>query len=97
MINKKPEKCQRCGETEFIESETSYKCKSCGKNHGKNAFKTWTVFESNGGDKFNEEGRIRKKKADIISSTRKDLKHVKDFARNPTLLRGGWIAVVIYF
>jgi len=38
MINQEPDKCQKCGEKYFIKFETGYKCKNCGKNHGKSIY-----------------------------------------------------------
>ena len=71
MISKKPNKCQKCGKEEFVEYQTAYKCKNCGKNHGKSIAKIYTGWLED-----NEE-QLNRNKASIISSIRPGLKEVK--------------------
>ncbi|MEK6893118.1 MAG: hypothetical protein AABX07_02850 [Nanoarchaeota archaeon] len=71
MINQKPKKCQKCGEKEFIEFETRYKCKNCGKNHGKSIAKIYTGWLEE------DEEWLNKNKSNIISSIRHGFKIVK--------------------
>ena len=75
MISKIPEKCQACGKTEFIEFKTGYKCKNCGKNHGKSIAKIYTGWLEG-----NEEW-LNKKRAKIVSSIRPGFKNVKTIDR----------------
>lgn len=71
MISKKPNKCQKCREGEFTEFETGYKCRNCGKNHGKSVAKIYTGWLDD-----NEE-ELNKNKASVVSSIRPNFKFVK--------------------
>ena len=76
MIKQIVHVCQICRGKNLKETNTSYKCLDCGKNHGKSIAKIYAGFL-----KENEEF-LKPKNATIKSSIRPDLKTIKTVDKN---------------
>jgi len=71
MINKCPVECVDCKYGEFYDLPSSWKCKNCGKNHGKIRILNISGIVPEGKD------WITKKTADVVEYVRPDLKTAK--------------------
>ncbi len=71
MINKCPSECEICNCSEFYDFPSSWKCKNCGKNHGKTRIRIISKTMPLWMDWFTKED------ADVIENVRQDLKTAK--------------------
>jgi len=67
-LSQKPTKCEKCKHEEFQELFSCWKCKSCGKNHGK----TKVRIISKAWDPRDPEEWFTKEEADKIENMRSD-------------------------
>ena len=74
-LNKCPKKCENCKCEEFKDLSTCWKCKKCGKNHGKTRIRILHGTLPPG-------KKLTTKNAEVIVNTRSDNKTSKVIDRN---------------